>query len=104
MTGLDDGGRLLPLGLRRQARAALDDMERQPAARGVLASGSSCPYRHGPVPVAAKARSTAVPAGLRPLGQMAALTAKPCHRPPPHSKSISTALKACISYMHLGII
>lgn len=39
VTGLDDGGRLLPLGLRRQARAALDDMERQPAARGVLVPG-----------------------------------------------------------------
>ncbi|PZR27177.1 MAG: hypothetical protein DI538_25875 [Azospira oryzae] len=39
VNGLDDGGRLLPLVLRRQARAALDDMERQPAARGVLVPG-----------------------------------------------------------------
>lgn len=39
VTGLDDDGRLLPLVLRRQARAALDDMERQPAARGFLVPG-----------------------------------------------------------------
>jgi len=39
VNGLDDDGWPLPLVLRRQARAALDDMERQPVTRGFLVPG-----------------------------------------------------------------